>query len=516
MQTLTLDARYQPQVHALYAKVRAPYTMLLESAEVADKSGKQSFIGISCALKIAAQGRTVYLMPLNHNGSLVCRELCRTLPLAACTLPPFLSQGQERQGFAVSFPESREINEVKRLKDPSPLDVLRAVREMFKDFPQLLFTGMIAFDYIRSCERFPKLPDEPEHLDLCWYLYDLSVTVNHIRRTLSINLFALDEDSYASSGLKALRLKSLIDKEEYSLNIPEEQPAPHFTPDLDDAAFAKIVAALKEHIRQGDIFQAVPSRSFSLPCPDPYSAYCCLKSANSSPYAFYFADPGFVLFGASPEFALKCDAQTGLAAISPIAGTRARGLKADGSIDADLDARLELELRTDRKEIAEHLMLVDLARNDLARIAVPGTRQISNLLHVDRYQSVMHLVSDVTAQLRPDLDALHAYAAAANMGTLSGAPKIKAHELIYRYEGRRRGFYGGVVGILSADGSFDSCIVIRSAVVKNGVAKVQAGCGVVYDSDPASEAQETLNKARSVLLAIARSSAGETSDAEIK
>ena len=148
-----------------------------------------------------------------------------------------------------------------------------------------------------------------------------------------------------------------------------------------------------------------------------------------------------------------------------------------------------------------------MARNDLARVAIPSTRKTFNLLHVDRYQSVMHLVSDVSATLLPDLDALHAYLAAMNMGTLSGAPKIKAHELIYRYEGKPRGFYGGIVGILSADGSFDSCIVIRSALVRHDIAQVQAGCGVVYDSDPQTEADETLNKARSVLLAIGASEA---------
>lgn len=151
---------------------------------------------------------------------------------------------------------------------------------------------------------------------------------------------------------------------------------------------------------------------------------------------YYIKDPKFTIFGASPEFAVRFEALNRMVSISPIAGTRTRGLDENGLIDRELDSRIELELRTDKKEIAEHLMLVDLARNDLARISKPGTRYVDNMLHIDKYQSVMHLVSDVHGTLQDDLDALHAYQACMNMGTLSGAPKIKAHELIYKYEGK--------------------------------------------------------------------------------
>ena len=218
---------------------------------------------------------------------------------------------------------------------------------------------------------------------------------------------------------------------------------------------------------------------------------------------YYIKDPKFTIFGASPEFAVRFEALNRMVSISPIAGTRARGLDENGLIDRELDSRIELELRTDKKEVAEHLMLVDLARNDLARISKPGTRYVDNMLHIDKYQSVMHLVSDVHGTLQDDLDALHAYQACMNMGTLSGAPKIKAHEIIYKYEGKKRGSYGGVIAILGNDGSFDSCIAIRSAFVKDKTAYVQAGCGVVFDSDIKAECQETVNKARSVLTALA-------------
>ncbi len=218
---------------------------------------------------------------------------------------------------------------------------------------------------------------------------------------------------------------------------------------------------------------------------------------------FFMQDNDFTLFGASPESSLKYDATSRQIEIYPIAGTRPRGRRADGSLDRDLDSRIELEMRTDHKELSEHLMLVDLARNDLARICTPGSRYVADLTKVDRYSYVMHLVSRVVGELRHDLDALHAYRACMNMGTLSGAPKVRAMQLIAEAEGRRRGSYGGAVGYFTAHGDLDTCIVIRSALVENGVATVQAGAGVVLDSVPQSEADETRNKARAVLRAIA-------------
>jgi len=266
---------------------------------------------------------------------------------------------------------------------------------------------------------------------------------------------------------------------------------------------------------EGDIFQVVPSRSFSIHCPNPLSAYAKLKETNPSPYMFYLKDSDFVLFGASPESALKYTKQSNEVEIYPIAGTRSRGFNKDGSISKDLDSRLELELRLDKKETSEHLMLVDLARNDVARISEPGTRHVADLLQVDRYSHVMHLVSRVVGQLREDLDALHAYQlredldalhayqACMNMGTLVGAPKIRASQLVRDVEKKRRGSYGGAVGYVNGEGDMDTCIVIRSAFVKNEIAYAQAGAGVVFDSVAQLEANETRQKAAAVLNAIA-------------
>jgi len=217
---------------------------------------------------------------------------------------------------------------------------------------------------------------------------------------------------------------------------------------------------------------------------------------------FYFRGEGFTLFGASPESALKYEASTNQVEIYPIAGTRKRGKTANGDIDFDLASRNELELRLAKKELSEHIMLVDLARNDIARISQSGTRKVPELLKVDRYSHVMHLVSRVTGQLRADLDALHAYQACMNMGTLTGAPKVSAAQLIRGAEKTRRGSYGGAVGYLNGLGDMDTCIVIRSAFVRNGTAFIQAGAGVVFDSDPQAEADETRQKAQAVISAI--------------
>ena len=269
------------------------------------------------------------------------------------------------------------------------------------------------------------------------------------------------------------------------------------TADILDKDFREHVSNLQKNIYEGDIYQVVPARSFSMECPDAFAAYRKLRETNPSPYMFYIRGADYELIGASPESNLKFDADTREVQLYPIAGTRPRGAT------HELDIRNELDMRTDTKELAEHTMLVDLARNDLARVAVPGTRRVADLLQVDRYSRVMHLVSRVVAELHPDFDAIDAYRACMNMGTLTGAPKLRAMELVRDTEDKRRGSYGGAVGYLRGDGSMDNCIVIRSAYIKNDTAIVQAGAGVVRDSVPQSEADETLHKAYAVLHAIA-------------
>ncbi len=495
MRSMNFETKYLRNVHLFYKQhCLKSNTMLLESAEIVDKTGVQSLAGVRCALKVCCDDLKVTATALSRNG----RHLLKALASS-------LNRPSEGDVLTVTYerPQSGS-DEESRLKAPGPLDVMRTVRFLTKDCEDILIAGNISFDFINSFEYVGNVPKgENPCSDYTFFVFDISILSNHLQGVTKVIAFAFGEDSYGETALEALRLRDLIaesdEKDELQLDLETHV---EFHPDLNDADFSKIVLALKNHIVSGDAFQVVPSRTFKAPCPNPFLAYEYLRKLNPSPYMYYINDPRFVIFGASPEFALRYDAASNEVRISPIAGTRMRGLFSDGRVDRELDSRIELELRTDKKEVAEHLMLVDLARNDLARIAKPGTRYVDNMLHVDKYQAVMHLVSDVHAELRGDLDAFSAYLACMNMGTLSGTPKIKAHELIYRYEGKKRGSYGGVVAIVRNDGSFDSCITIRSAVVTGNDAYVQAGCGVVYDSDPAFECQETINKARSTLTAV--------------
>lgn len=495
MKSIAFDTKYLKEAHLFYKEYcHRDNTILYESAEIIDKSGVQSLIGVSAALKITCEDLKVKAQALNRNGKALLKLIANELKLSA---------SEDSLTVAYSRPD-HEMDEESRLKAPNPFEVLRKTIVSIKGCKNIFIGGLISFDYINNFEYIGELKKgENPCPDYGFYVFDIAIRSNHQKQKTQIDAYVFDEDSYKEIAFETLDLRDKIDdfKQEDTLVI--KKVTPKIEPDLDDEKFGEIVARVKQHIIDGDAFQVVPSRTFKHRCNDPLLAYSYLKKLNPSPYMYYIKDPDYIIFGASPEYAVRFEAEQRRVSISPIAGTRARGLNEDGSINKELDSRIELELRTDTKEVAEHLMLVDLARNDLARISKCGSRYVDNMLHIDKYQSVMHLVSDVHAVLRDDLDALHAYCACMNMGTLSGAPKIKAHELIYKYEGKKRGSYGGVIGILSEDGSMDTCIAIRSAFVKGNTAYVQAGCGVVFDSDIKAECQETVNKAKSVLCALA-------------
>jgi anthranilate synthase component 1 len=255
-----------------------------------------------------------------------------------------------------------------------------------------------------------------------------------------------------------------------------------------------MVERAKDYIAAGDIFQVVLSQRFEAPFPLPaFALYRALRRVNPSPFLYFLDFEGFSIVGSSPEILVRV--RDGKVTIRPIAGTRPRGATPDE------DKRLGEELLADPKERAEHLMLLDLGRNDAGRVAKLGSVRVTDQFFLEHYSHVMHIVSNVTAELRPDADALDALVAGFPAGTVSGAPKIRAMQIIDELEKEKRGPYAGCVGYFSADGAMDTCIVLRTAMVKDGRIYVQSGAGIVADSDPESEQQECVNKAKAIFRA---------------
>ncbi|MCE9678662.1 anthranilate synthase component 1 [Shewanella sp. AS1] len=484
----------------------APNTLLLESAEIDSKDHLKSIVMTHAAMMIRCEGYTLTFKALTPNGQTLLSPIHH-----------YFSQDDARLGAAQLEDDglilqlrkpSGQLDEDAKLKATSPLDGLRTLLQQIEtvdkpEFESLFLGGVLAYDLIDTIEPLPTVSDSDNTCpDYLFYLAETLILVDHQDQRADIITHDFSGLNTFSAHFSERRDKLKQACETLSPIEPLCSVEADVQVNISDDDFKTVVNNLKEHINAGDIFQVVPSRSFSLPCPNTLGAYRALRLTNPSPYMFYFRGEDFTLFGASPESAIKYEAATNQVEIYPIAGTRKRGKLANGEIDFDLDSRIELELRLDKKELSEHLMLVDLARNDVARISQSGSRKVPELLKVDRYSHVMHLVSRVTGQLRTDLDALHAYQACMNMGTLTGAPKVRAAQLIRKAEKTRRGSYGGAVGYLNALGDMDTCIVIRSAFVKNAVAHIQAGAGLVYDSDPQAEADETRQKAQAVISAI--------------
>ena len=491
-------------------------TVLLESVDIATKVSRTTIAVLEACARLTCEGQQVLVESLPQARADGEAALAR---LRTALGEHVSAEAEHRLTLTVPAVDDTHLEERERLTARSTIEPLRVLAAAEVDHPHLpLEAGVVAFDYLAT---FETLPDVAMGDNTCpdYVFYDARIllVIDHPTRQATLVGASVDEADLAE---RLGALAEAIDTEEAVETAQAAQAAEasgadgtdaapgrpavlHAVPTQSDDDFAAAVVRLKESIAAGDVYQVVPSRGFTIPCPQALAAYHELRRSNPSPYMFYVAAPGFELFGASPESALLHSARTGTVSIRPIAGTRPRGLAPDGCVDHELDTRLELELRTDTKEVAEHVMLVDLARNDVARVSVPGTRRVQDLLRVDRYSRVMHLVSEVSGTLAPGLDALDAFRASMTMGTLTGAPKLRAAELIRLSEGVRRGSYGGSVGYLRGDGELDTCIVIRSAFVTAGRALVQAGAGVVSASVPAAEAEETVHKASAVLHAVA-------------
>ena len=391
-----------------------------------------------------------------------------------------------------------------------PLDSLRALiqatrMELPHGLPPMatgLF-GYLGYDTVRQIEHLPNMP--PDRLGLPDAIL-LRPTIIAIFDTVKDEIVVVTPvwpDSTVDAKSAYARASERIEDAVTALDRPlppnEEAPAgmkpeSKIESNMTRNEYFSVVARAKDYIKAGDIFQVVPSQRFRRPFElPPFSLYRALRRLNPSPFLYYLSFPGFSIVGSSPEILVRLrDCKV---TIRPIAGTRPRGAT------PEKDAKLAEELMADPKERAEHLMLLDLGRNDVGRVAKIGTVKVTGSFFIERYSHVMHLVSNVEGDIRPGLDAVDALAAGLPAGTLSGAPKIRAMQIIDEFEKEKRGPYGGAVGYFGADGSMDTCIVLRTALVKDGTMYVQAGGGVVADSEPEAEYQETVNKARALMAA---------------
>lgn len=359
--------------------------------------------------------------------------------------------------------------------------------------------GYFAYDYLAYSEPTVKRPvEDTEHFqDVDLMLFDKVIAFDHFRQkiVLIVNMRLDDPDTGYSRAVLALRqLRELLltgqrrDEPGGRVTGPMEQL-------FDRDTFCGMVERAKEHIREGDIFQIVLSNRLSAPFEGSLlNTYRILRTINPSPYMFYFSGTDVEVAGASPETLVKLE--NGILHTFPLAGTRPRGQS-----EAE-DAALEAELLSDEKELAEHNMLVDLGRNDIGRISRFGTVQVEKLHSIERFSHVMHIGSTVRGEIRPDRDALDAIEAILPAGTLSGAPKLRACQLIGELENNKRGIYGGAIGYIDFTGNMDTCIAIRIAWKKNGRVFVRSGAGIVADSIPEKEYQECINKARAVVSAL--------------
>ncbi|MGM9937111.1 MAG: anthranilate synthase component I [Candidatus Ornithomonoglobus sp.] len=362
--------------------------------------------------------------------------------------------------------------------------------------------GFFSYDIIRQYEYLPNVnKDDLKLPDMHFMFTDEIIAFDHISQKIHIivNIHAdgdIEEGYSNASG----RIEEIRREMSDLSRLMEKSPKPRKTElkvesNMTKEEFCKKIEKAKEYIVNGDIFQVVISQRFTVETDiDPFNVYRALRRINPSPYMYYLNFDGYQIVGASPEMLVRVE--NGIVQTGPIAGTRPRGK----TIEEDLQN--EKDLLADAKEIAEHTMLVDLGRNDVGKVSEFGSVKVTRFKYIERFSHVMHIISDVEGKLRKDKSCFDALGSTLPAGTLSGAPKIRAMEIIDELETTKRNAYGGAIGYISFNGSFDSCITIRTGVFKDGRAYIQAGGGIVYDSVPENEYQESVNKSASVITAI--------------
>ncbi len=446
---------------SLYLKLaNKPYSYLLESVQGGERFGRYSFIGLPADTRITVRGNHI---TLTHTSGETAHDA------------------------------------------DNPLDFIKEYQSRFKvaPLPGLpRFTGGLAgyfgYDTVRYIEPRLAQTHKPDVLctpDILLMLTEQLAVVDNLSGTLTFIVYANPEqaDAYALARQWLDELLRLLRR---PVEIPRAPPmhGGEAKSEFGEAAFKQAVEKAKRYIFDGDIMQVVLSQRMSQPFPaSPLSLYRALRGLNPSPYMFYYDMGDHHVVGASPEILVRLEGDN--ITVRPIAGTRPRGKT------PQQDAELAQELLADPKELAEHLMLIDLGRNDVGRVAQHGTVKLTDKMVIERYSHVMHIVSNVEATLKPGLDAIDVLKATFPAGTVSGAPKVRAMEIIDELEPSKRGIYAGAVGYLGFNGDMDLAIALRTAVIKDATLYVQAGAGIVADSIPASEWIETQNKARAVLRA---------------
>lgn len=469
---IELLADLETPVSSFLKICNSDYAYLLESVEEQEKVGRYSFLSFQPSMVVKTKGRQIEIAEFKAKKKIKKRFLTKTNPL----------------------------DEVKKIMQRYKYVALEKLPRFCGGF-----VGYVAYDMVRFFEKIPdKNRDDLDLPDSILMLSDNLLIFDHIEHKINIvsNVYIKDRNpvnlkcAYQNGIKNIYRLKFSLSKKikikPSSLSLRDRAK---ISSNFSKKSFCRIVLKAKDYIRKGEIIQVVLSQRFKVKLQDkPIDVYRRLRSINPSPYMYYLKFGDLKIIGSSPEMLIRCE--NGLIETRPIAGTRPRG------IDENQDNRLSKELLADKKERAEHLMLVDLGRNDLGRVATKGSVGVQKFMTIEKYSHVMHIVSSVIAKLDKRYDIFDVLSSAFPAGTVSGAPKIRAMEIIDELENLRRGPYAGCIGYFSFSGNLDSCITIRTIIVKGKICYIQAGAGIVADSLPKREFKETQNKAKALIEAI--------------
>jgi len=439
----------------IYYKLNGKYKFLLESASTSKEDSRYSFMGSSPYMVLSSIGENI---TITKGHEII-----------------------EKKGNVLDYAQD---------------NVLKAYDRMDLDLP---FTGgavgYVGYDVIRQYENLPdNNPDELDLPEACLLFYKEFICFDHLKNTVMLihNVFPEEDEDYYTVLNKLYSMRSLINEDHVNHELIENLENKEFTSNYTKDTFCALVNKAKDYITSGDIFQVVLSQRLKIANKlDPFIIYRKLRRSNPSPYMFYIDFEDFKLAGASPESLVKVNGN--LVVTNPIAGTRPRGK------NSKEDQKLKEELLKDEKELAEHIMLVDLGRNDIGKISEFGSVKLDKFMEVEFFSHVMHICSKVSGTLKSGLNCFNALRSCLPVGTVSGAPKIRAMEIIDELENVRRGVYSGAIGYFSYGGDMDTCIAIRTIVFKDDFAYVQAGAGIVYDSVPENEYAETLNKTMALM-----------------